>query len=69
MFTDKEISYMLSLGLDVDFNDCSEHTLNEIMDVLGDRLVLYGFDENYSYTPEGVICDPIITKITAHPNW
>lgn len=72
VFTKKEISYMTSLGLNLDFKkfpDFSSEDLQKIMDTIENRLMFYGFDRNDNPTPEGMLCEDIITKITAHVNW
>ncbi len=65
MFTDKEIKFMKSIGLNCDFNNLSEENdyWAEIEDAVGDALVLTGLDENYYPNEIGWICEGIIDKI------
>lgn len=65
MFTEQEIEFMKSLGLDCDFNNLSEDDdcWVNIEDVVADRLQYDGFDEKYEPTSTGLMCESILDKI------
>ena len=50
MFTDKQIDFMKSIGLNFDFSKLSENEYFKIEDQVGEWLQLHGIDE----TSEGV---------------
>lgn len=63
MFTDEEIQYMKNvLGLNLDFNNLSDDDWLLIEETVADRLGIYGFDENYEPTPDGLMCEALIDK-------
>ena len=64
LFTKEEITYMRTLGLDLDYSNLSEADLNRMEEVIINRLQLFGIDENYELTEDGVICELIIDKLT-----
>jgi len=71
MFTDEEITYMKSLGLNYDFNNLSKDDVvwKKIVDIVGDREV-YCYntesDDEEIPMPEGRISTEIVTKITTN---
>jgi hypothetical protein len=66
IFTNKEIIFMKSLGLDFNFNDLSDDdwAWAEIEEKVGDRYTYDGFDDDYAKKNSiGVICEDILAKI------
>lgn len=63
MFTEKQISYMKEIGLNLDFDNLSDEDWCNIEETVGDRLVLHCLDENYNPTSEGLMCESIIDKL------
>lgn len=64
MFNEKEIEYMLSLGIEIDYiNNITEEHLDKIEDVVSLDLQKHGFNENYEPTYNGLICESILDKI------
>lgn len=63
MFTDKEIRYMKSLGLSLNFNKLTDDDYVEIEDVVGEKLQKSGFDIDYGITTDGEICESILDKL------
>lgn len=62
MFTEQEIDFMKSLGLDCDFNNLSEDDdyWADIEEAVANALV---FDENDSPLPITLVCEAILDKI------
>ena len=65
MFTEQEIEFMKSLGLECDFNNLSEEDdyWIDIEDTVVDRLQYDGFDKDYKPTSIGLMCEAILDKI------
>ena len=65
MFTEQEIEFMKSLGLECDFNNLSEEDdyWIDIEDTVADRLQYDGFDKGYKPTSIGLMCEAILDKI------
>lgn len=66
-FTPKEIDLMQRIGITLDFAHTDDFTDDEwisIGDIIADRLVLYELDENYEPTPDGMICEDILEKLS-----
>lgn len=65
MFTDREISLMVSIGLDFDFNNLTDEDDRwaEIEEKVGEYLALECLDDNYNPNENGIICEAILDKI------
>ena len=63
MFTDSEIAFMQSIGLDFDFDHLSDDEWEQLEDVVADRLAYDGLDEEYNPTPIGKLCEDILGKL------
>ena len=60
MFSEEQIFFMKSLGLELDFENLSDDDWSSIEDVVADKLEVSGFDENYNITPIGTMCESIL---------
>lgn len=60
MFTDKQVAYMKSIGLFVNFEHPTDDEWVLIEDKIGDRLTGQELDADYNPTPNGVICESIL---------
>lgn len=63
MFDEKQIEYMKSIGLNMDFDNLTDDDLVKIEDVVSDRLRVVGFDENDKITTEGKLCESILDEL------
>lgn len=54
---------MIKIGLNLDFDNLSDDDVVKIDDVVGDRLMMVGFDENYEPNWEGRMCESILDVI------
>lgn len=62
-FTDEEIEFMKSSGLNFDFNNLSEDEWIAIEDRVGDELTLKGLDLDYYPNKTGKMCYRILDKL------
>lgn len=63
MFTEKQIAYMRSIGLNIDFEHISGEDWVKIEDMVGNRLMDCGFDDDYEPNQDGLMCESIIDVI------
>ena len=63
MFTNKEVSFMKSIGLDFDFNFLSDDEWCELEDVVGDALVERGIEKDGKPNEIGLMCEEILSKL------
>jgi hypothetical protein len=63
MFTKKQIVYMQSLGLNLNFDSLSCDDWVNIEDTVADRLQYSGFDERYNVTEDGKMCESILNQL------
>ena len=64
-FKSKEIEFMKSLGLNMDFkNNLTDDELNKIEDIVADKLQISGFDKNYEVTSIGLMCESILDQLS-----
>lgn len=63
MFDQEQRKYMIKIGLNLDFDDLSDDDIVKIDDVVGDRLMMVGFDENYEPNWDGRMCESILDVI------
>lgn len=63
IFTSEEILFMKDIGLEINFSEPSDDDWVRVEEVIGDKLVLSGFDENYEPNDVGIMCENIIDKI------
>lgn len=62
-FTEKQIEFMYSLGLRMDFNNLSDDDWVKIEDTVADYLETKGFDKNYKPTKNGLMCESILNNL------
>lgn len=63
MFNQEQIKYMIKIGLNLNFDNLSDDDIIKIDDVVGDRLMMVGFDENYEPNWDGRMCESILDVI------
>jgi hypothetical protein len=64
MFDSNEIEFMKKIGINIDFDkDLSEENSDKIEELVSDYLQIYGFDENYDITNNGILCESILDKL------
>ncbi len=64
MFDEKQIEFMESIGLEFDFNELPSEDLEAIEDVISEKLQKSGFDEGYTITDIGKMCESILDTIS-----
>lgn len=63
MFTQEEIAFMNSLGLDFSFDNLSDDEWVELEDVVATKLETEGLDKNYNPNKIGLMCESILNKL------
>ncbi len=63
LFTNEQIQYMRSIGLNYDFDNLTADEWINIEDVIGDKLTLECLDENYKPNEEGMMCYSILDRL------
>lgn len=63
MYTEEEIQFMKSLGLDFDYSDLSDDDYFQIEEVVGDALNIRGLDADYYPNKIGALCYQILDKL------
>lgn len=63
MFTEKQINFMKSLSLKVDFNNLSDDNLVQIEEVVANELQRSGFDLSENITDVGELCESILDEL------
>ena len=63
MFNEKQIEYMKSIGLNMNFDNLSDDDLIKIEDVVSERLQVVGFDEDDKITTDGKMCESILDEL------
>lgn len=61
--TNKEIEFLISLGLNLDFEKLLDEDFVTIEEIVGEKLQTSGFDKNYKLTPIGIMCESILDKL------
>lgn len=64
MFSEKQIEFMKSIGISVDFNNLSDNELISIEDRVSEKLQKSGFDEENKITETGTICESILDLLS-----
>lgn len=64
MFSKKQMEFIQSLGLKLDFDNLSDDDLVQIENVVADKLQCSGFDINYEPTSIGKMCESILDELT-----
>lgn len=64
MFSEKQIQFMLSIGLNLDFHQLKEDDYIKIEDAVSEKLQISGFDEQYNTTENGKMCESILDKLS-----
>ena len=62
MFTPQQLEFIRALGIDTQ-SPISDENYIEIEDKVSEYLQLYGFDEHYEPTAEGIMCESILDAI------
>ena len=60
MFDDKQIEFLKTLGIDIDFKHPSDDDLVMVEDAVAEKLQVSGFDEEYEITEIGKMCESIL---------
>ena len=60
MFSKYQIEYMKKLGIKCDFDHLTDGDLVLIEDVVGEKLQLSGFGNEYNLTADGNMCESIL---------
>lgn len=63
-FTNKELAFMESLGLDYDFNNLTDDEWVELEDTVATKLETEGLNELYEPNEIGLICEEILSKLS-----
>lgn len=63
MFTEKQIAFIQSLGLEVDFNNLSDDSLIQIEESVANELQQSGFDVGDNITDVGKMCESILDEL------
>lgn len=63
MFDEKQIKFMRSIGLDLDFEHLSDDNYVQIEETVADKLQKSGFNENYDVTAVGKLCESILDRL------
>ncbi len=62
-FSEEQIVYMKSLGLNFNFDRLTSDEWVAIEETVGDRLCQSGFDKDYNINSDGVMCESILDKL------
>ncbi len=63
MFDKKQRDFLISLGLNLDFDNLSDDDLELIEDTVADKLAISGFDIDYKPTEIGLVCESILDRL------
>ncbi len=63
MFTENQIKFMRSLGIEVDFDNLSDNDLVQIEERVGNELQRSGFGIDNTITDTGKLCESILDKL------
>lgn len=63
MFTEKQVAFIQSLGLEVDFNNLSDDNLIQIEESVANELQQSGFDISDNITDVGEMCESILDTL------
>lgn len=63
MFTEKQVAFIQSLGLEVDFNNLSDDNLIQIEESVANELQRSGFDISDNITDVGEMCESILDTL------
>ncbi|MCM1112584.1 MAG: hypothetical protein NC399_04960 [Muribaculum sp.] len=64
MFSDKQIEFMKSIGVSVDFNNLSDNAFVKIEDIVSEKLQKSGFDREDKITEIGIMCESILDMLS-----
>lgn len=64
MFDKKQIAFMQSIGLNLDFDHLKEDDYNKIEDAVSEKLQISGFDKEYKVTETGKMCEAILDQLS-----
>lgn len=64
MFDKKQIAFMQSIGLNLDFDHLKEDDYNKIEDAVAEKLQISGFDKEYNVTETGKMCESILDQLS-----
>lgn len=60
MFNDKQIEFLKTIGVDIDFAHPSDDDLVALEDAVAEKLQVSGFDDDYNITEIGKMCESIL---------
>lgn len=60
MFNDKQMEFLKSIGIDIDFEHPSDDDLVMVEDTVAEKLQVSGFDDDYEITEIGKMCESIL---------
>lgn len=62
-FNKKQIEFMRSLGLKLDFENLADNDLIQLEEAVGGKLQKSGFDRNDKVTAVGLMCESILDQL------
>lgn len=60
LFNEEQLNMFKEVGRPIEDREYSDDEIIELDDLISDRLMFSGFDEDYNLTKEGLICESII---------
>lgn len=63
LFDMRQINFMRSIGLDLDFDNLSDDDFCTIEETVADKLTYAGFDKDYNATDVGRMCEDILALL------
>lgn len=60
LFNEDQLNMFKEIGKSIEDRDYSDDEILELEDLIADRLMHSGFDENYNPNEEGKICESIL---------
>lgn len=64
MFSKKQVEFMKSIGIDIDYENISDNDMEKIEDVISQTLQESGFDKDYNITEIGKMCESILDNLS-----
>lgn len=64
MFSEKQIAFMQSIGLNLDFDHLKDEDYIKIEDTVAEKLQVSGFDKQYEATETGKMCESILDQLS-----
>ena len=60
LFNDEQLNMFKEIGRPIEDRSYSDDEIIELDELIADRLMYSGFDEDYNPTKEGIICESIL---------